>query len=365
AQRHRHHRHRIARDDFLDTVAELVNLAIGGQLAFREDAHHFTGIQLCSDALERLVVDLRVARLRIDRDRLAGAENIVEHRHVIDRLEHDEAHRAANGTGHDQRIDIADMVAHQYARAFLGNIVEAVVLHAIDGVRQHPDQQADQELRHDGIDVRRHQHIGQRQHQEELRNGQLDEADQHDAGDCRAHHQQGIENVVGGNDARQVTRIRAMLDEGEQRHDIKTAEHTDAEQVDQDAQATRLRQELLYADIGGVTQSLVGKEQVDTEHTQANRAERHQAQLDATAGHLFTQEGTEADTDGEGGEQEGIQAFGAMQVVVDVHLQLGGISRAQEPEPGNAEHADPHRMHLARVAKDTAGFAQQVPVHFQ
>src|SRR5690606_26505431 len=309
--------------------------------AFREDAHHFTGIQLCGDALERLVVDLRVTRLRIDRDRLAGAENIVEHRHVIDRLEHDEAHRAANGAGHDQRIDIADMVAHQHAGTFLGDIVEAIMLHAVDGVRQHPDQQTDQEFRHDGIDVCRHQHVGQRKYQEELRDGQLDETNQHDAGDCRAHHQQRIEDIVGGNDARQVTRIRTMLDESEQRHDIKTAEHANTKEVDEDAQATRLRQELLDADIGGLTQSLVGKEQVDTEHTQANRAERHQAQLDATAGHFFTQEGTEADTDGKGGEQEGVQPFGAMQVVVDIHLQLRGVGGTEKPEPGNAQHADP------------------------
>ncbi len=160
------------------------------------------------------------------------------------------------------------MVAHQQAGAFVRNVLHALFLDAVQHIGEHPHQQADQELRHPGVDVGGHQHIGQRQHQEELRYGEIEHADQHDTRHRRTHHEQGIENIVGGDDARQMAGVGTLLDQREQRHDIEAAEHPDAKQIHHHPPAGRLLQEGGDVHRHILGQAGVGEEQVDAEGAQ-------------------------------------------------------------------------------------------------
>ena len=159
--------------------------------------------------------------------------------------------------------------------------------------------------------------------------------------------------------------VAAVLDKGKQRHDVETAEHPDTEQVHQHPVAAGLLQETRNIHLAAAFQPGIGKEQIDTEYAQADGAQRHQAQFHPFAGQFFTQEGAQADTDGEGPKQQGIKAVGTQQVVIHIDLELGGVGRAQKPEPGNPEYTHPHGFHFPGITDDMPGFLPQVPVQLQ
>ena len=156
--------------------------------------------------------------------------------------------------------------------------------------------------------------------------------------------------------------VGTLLDQREQRHDIEAAEHPDAEQIHHHPPAGRLLQEGGDVHRHILGQAGVGEEQVNAEGAQADRTQRHQAQLHAVAGHFLAQVGAQPDAHGKGAQQQGIEAVGAEQIVVHVDLELGGVGGAEKPEPANAQHAHPHRFHLPCVADDMPGFPPQIPV---
>ena len=122
------------------------------------------------DLVERALHQRRVLARAGDRDRLGGAEDPAHHRDVEDPVVHHEAHRPRDAAGQDQRVHVADVVAHDQRRAFVGHVsLDAVHAQPVQRAHQHPAQEAHQELGHEGEDPDRDQRVGDRQRQEHLR----------------------------------------------------------------------------------------------------------------------------------------------------------------------------------------------------
>ncbi|MNC08206.1 hypothetical protein D3C75_557860 [compost metagenome] len=126
------------------------------------------------------------------------------------------------------------MVAHQQRCAFVGDALEVAVLHAVHRMAEQPDQEAHGELGHDPEDIGVDRDVEQRHHQEQLRDGQLGQAQQDDGEHCRHHHEQGIEDVVGSDHPGALVFGGAGLDQCIQRYDVEAAEHPKADDRQQD-----------------------------------------------------------------------------------------------------------------------------------
>ncbi len=306
AQRHRHHRHRGALDDAAHAVLERIHLAGGRDLALGEDADHLALGQRGGDgvvgALEQRLVFVR----RRNGDRLDRAEEPGQQRHAEDSVVHHEAHRPAHEGPHHHRVDKADMVADQQARALVGNPLVALHLHAVDGMDQQPHHEADQEFRQQRVDVDRHHGVEDARHQEQLRDGEAG-AREHHRQHRRSDHEQRVEDVVGGDDARAVRRLAAALDQRVQRHAVEAAEHRQQKQIGQHAPVAMVLQEAGHARqriVRDQRLGMRGEVQVHREHRHADRAERHQADLHHAARELFAQHRAQADADREHRQQQ-------------------------------------------------------------
>ncbi|MNQ54034.1 hypothetical protein D3C85_680900 [compost metagenome] len=125
------------------------------------------------------------------------------------------------------------MVAHQQCRALVRDLLEVAVLHPVHGMAQQPDHEAHAELGDDLEDIGIDRHVQQRHHQKQLGNAQLHHAQQHDGEDRRHHHEQGIEDVVGGDHPGPLVLNGAGLDQCVQRYDVETAEYPKAQNIQQ------------------------------------------------------------------------------------------------------------------------------------
>ncbi|MNN09602.1 hypothetical protein D3C81_1224890 [compost metagenome] len=173
------------------------------------------------------------------------------------------------------------MVAHQQRCAFVGDALEAAMLHAVHRVAQQPDQKTHGELGHDPEDVSVDQDIEQRHHQEQLRDAQVRKAQQDDGENGRHHHEQGIENIVGGDDSRALVLGGARLDQRVQRHDIEAAEYPKADDRQQDPPGLAHAQQcqpVMRCCAGRHITGVPPPEQ--PEQRQAEGTEGHQADLD-------------------------------------------------------------------------------------
>jgi hypothetical protein len=108
-----------------------------------------------------------------------------------------------------------------------------------------------------------------------------------DAG--RGDHEQGVEDVVAGDDARAVRGLGADLDQRIQRHDVEAAEEADEKEVAEDAPVAGVLQEgrqrhRLVLQVRGEREI-----EVDAEQRHADRAEGHQADLHLVAGEALAQ----------------------------------------------------------------------------
>ncbi len=98
---------------------------------------------------------------------------------------------------------------------------------------KQPDHEAHGELGDDLEDVDVDRDVHHRHGQKQLRNRQFGNAQQQDRDNRRDHHEQRVENVVGGDDARALFQRRARLDQGVQRHDVKATEYADTQNIEQ------------------------------------------------------------------------------------------------------------------------------------
>ena len=84
--------------------------------------------------------------------------------------------------------------------------------------------------------------------------------------------------------------VAAVLDEGEQWHDIKAAKHADTEQIHQYPITTGLLQEAGNIHLAIAFQPGIGEEQIHPKYAQANGTQRYQSQFHPLAGEFFTEE---------------------------------------------------------------------------
>ncbi len=104
----------------------------------------------------------------------------------------------------------------------------------------------------------------------------------------------------------------------------------------------------------------------DAEDGQADRAERHQADLHLATGKLLAQHRAQRDAHREHGEDQGHHAFVAVQPFLGEGRDLRQVDRAEEPEPGVAHQRARDRRALAEPqAEDAPGLGEDVPVELQ
>jgi hypothetical protein len=133
---------------------------------------------------------------------------------------HDEADGAgARGREH-HRVDEADVVAHQHRRARGRDALGALHAQPVHAAREHQGHEAQQVLRHEQEDVQRHQRVEQRHHEEDLRDGEPGRQ-QRRAHEGAGDHEEGVEDVVGSDDAGAVRGAAAHLDERVHRHAVQ------------------------------------------------------------------------------------------------------------------------------------------------
>ena len=121
----------------LRLAAELVVVGLGG-ISLGQCGIHF---------VERALHQRRVFLRAGDRDGFRGLEDPAHHRDVEDLVVHDEAHRARDRRREDQRVHVADVVAHDQRSAFVGHIgFDAVQAQPVQAAHHHPAEEAHQEF---------------------------------------------------------------------------------------------------------------------------------------------------------------------------------------------------------------------------
>jgi hypothetical protein len=124
----------------------------------------------------------------------------------------------------------------------------------------------------------------------------------------------------------------------------------------------RLREERADAGIDLRHEMAAREPQVDREYREADRAERHEADLDLAPRQLLAEQRPDADSDREHREEQREHVLAAAQHVARVRRQLREIDRAVEPEPGDAEHRAPDDDVLVADLQVAPRLAQRVPV---
>ena len=188
------------------------------------------------------------------------------------------------------------MVADQQCRPLLGYVCSAGNLQPIDGVHQHPVDEAQQKFRYQCIDVERDRRVEHSGQQQQLRNRHSG-IERHHCEPGRHHHEQRVQDIVCGNHPRTMAWRATRLDQRVQRHDIKAAEHADHEQVQNNPPGTRLHQKLPCAYVRVRNAAGRGKEQIHGEHAQADGSERHQSDFHLVSGQAFAQQRARCHTD--------------------------------------------------------------------
>ena len=134
----------------------------------------------------------------------------------------------------------------------------------------------------------------------------------------------------------------------------------------QHAPRARLRDELRGASSampGGIVRRR--EVQVDRERGEADRAERHQADLDFVSGQAFAQQRADADAGGEHHEHQRDDLFAAAEHILRVQRQLREHERAVEPEPRDAEDRQEHGARFARGADVVPRRRPRAPIDAQ
>ncbi len=210
--------------------------------------------------------------------------------------------------------------------------MQALLFQFVKRVDQHPHHEAHQEFRDQLVDEQRDCGVHDRHREEQLGNGQaaLQNGRRHERGH---HHEQRIEDVVGGDDAGAVVLFGARLHHGVERHGVEAGEHREQKQVHHHAPVGTDLDELGRSDQGAGLHAARGKIQINGKQRHAERAKRHQPDLDLVAGHFFAQHGAEPDADGENGQQQCHDLLVSRQDFLGKTGKGGQENGPEEPQP--------------------------------
>ena len=256
------------------------------------------------------------------------------------------------------------MVADQHGRAISRNMLLTAHFEAVDKVGDDPGHKAQQILWHQKEHIESHDGVGNARQQENLRNAGTrgQQRASQNAGD---DHEQGVQDVVGRNDAGTVRGLAAQLNQRIHGHAVNTGRQRHHSQIKHHPPVSGL------GDEGGDTHQLRRRQaahrkiQVNGKHAHANCAQRHQANFYMAAAEHLAQQRTDADTDRKHHQQQRSHMLIAMQHLFGKAGELGQKHGAKEPHPADAQQRAKHRRLLARHLQVAPGLGKGVPVDDQ
>ena len=168
-----------------------------------------------------------------------------------------------------------------------------------------------------------------------------------------------FDDVVGRNHAGLQRRRRAVLDDGVERDRVQATAGAQQREVEHDAPAVAVGQ---HAGPGGQALHVGrGMAEVPQEQRQAEAGEGHQPGRDLAVQQAGAAERPGADADGEHQQQQREHVRLGMEAGLDDRGQLGEQGGAHDPEPAQAQQAQPDGAVGAGQAEQGGGFAHQVP----
>jgi len=255
-------------------------------------------------------------------------------------------HRAAAGrlvvlhALHLDAVEQAEKLAGKICQGFLGQ------------------EEADPDGRH---------RIGKAQAEEQA--ARRDELQEDHRGHGGGNHEDRVDQVIGGNDARALGRRGAGLHDGIERHGIDAAEEGGEKQVEGDAPTGPAGKE--HADAVERGASQIGVDLASGE-IEVNEEYRHH---DGGYGHVFCRNlafqqqvgdhRAQADADGEGGDEGVCDILVGEQDILGENRELHEEHGAHEPEPRGADDRPEHVVALAGVAHKFRGLPGNVPVDLE
>ena len=157
---------------------------------------------------------------------------------------------------------------------------------------------------------------------------------EHGRNDCSRRHGQGVDDVVGGDDAGAITRFAFVLQKGIQGNTEQAPSHGQAGQIGEDAPAARSVKE------GGHTHQLRTRHapracqmQIDRKASHRQRRERNVPRADLAVQKALGEHRSRADADREQCEHQRHHAFVGKEDVLGQHWQSGHDGRTKQPEP--------------------------------
>ena len=203
-----------------DAALELLQRAVFGNAAFREDGQQVAAFEHLGSGIKRSLIRGRVLSTRCYRYRFGEAKQPAQHGHFENVVVHQKVNWARAGRHQQHGVHKAHVVARQNGSAGGGDVVIARDLEAVDKVRQHPRHKAQQILGYQHEDVKRHHRIGKPSEQEDLRNREV-VLEQQPGDDRAGNHEQRVQNIIGGDDAGAVRGLAAQLDQRIHRHAVQ------------------------------------------------------------------------------------------------------------------------------------------------
>ena len=159
---------------------------------------------------------------------------------------------------------------------------------------------------------------------------------------------------------------RAHLDQRVHRHAVEAGEQRQQDQVGHHAPVRACSARKPPRRVAGRRRQAARREvEVDREHAHADRAERHQADLDMAARQHFAQQRADADADREHHQQQRRDLLVAVQHLLGEGRELGQEHGAEEPHPRDAEQRAEHDQVAVRELEVAPGLADRVPVDDQ
>ena len=321
---HRDDRHLEPVDDLLEAALERQHVAGAADRALGEDADHVARLQFLARPLDRAERAARPAAA--GRDRAHQGEQLAQHRHLEERRVDHEAHEALHAGADQQAVDEGEMVGDQQRRPVQRHVIRVHDADAVDAVRQHPQAEADQEVRQQDQQVGNDRERRQARQRRNQVGRCMDESRQHHG----AGGQQdpgSVHHVVGGDQLAALVLVGLLLEHGVERHAVEAAEESEQGEAGH-----------------GRGIAALDRRQRQRAAGDADSADRHQAKLHLVPGEPPGGQAADSDADGDRGTEQAdrhtVGRGNAQRLDREYREQLLH-QRADEPEIAEAQHRQP------------------------
>ena len=317
---YRNDRHRHAAHDALEAGAETEQIARAGYRSLGEDAHQIAGTQTLPGFAERLnQFSWRIACR--NRNRAHELRQPVDSGSVVELAKHKKADVPLRARANQERVHKGDVITHEQRGAVSRQVFTPVHADAIERMRQQPQAQAD------GGSGQKGQHVGRgykrddSHHQQHRIRSDMKHISQHQAPGRGRKDTRKRQDVGGRDDAPLGVFARALLEIGFERHNEESPAHPQQEVAGE-----------------GVGKRVRGETKVNGKQAQADRANRHQAELHLVAGEFARQKRADSNPDRDTGIEQSHSPVAQTEQIAPVNQHILQIDCAQEPEVSDAQH---------------------------